>query len=262
MAAKKETTTMSIPAAIIVGAVIVGIALIVAFGGNTGGTIANTGGEAGDGRPNITEAAKKVGVNVRDLESCVENEETLDLVQADMLDAQQSGGRGTPYSVIVGPNGDTFPVSGAQDAAIFNLVIDHLIAGTPRSDDVVDFADPNATQLINQSIARNNGALPQLANDLTVNVQPVTPDEPVRGNPDATVTVIEFSDIDCPFCQRAHPTFESLVESRNDVKWVYRHLPLTQLHPEAQTKAVAAECVRELSDDETYWEYLDLLIQG
>ncbi len=57
---------------------------------------------------------------------------------------------------------------------------------------------------------------------------------------------------------------QQIVADHDDVQWVYRHFPITGLHPEAYEKAVASECAYELSgqDDEVFWKYLDNLIDA
>lgn len=86
-------------------------------------------------------------------------------------------------------------------------------------------------------------------------------DDHIYGNPDAEVFIVEYSDIDCPFCARVHPTLKSVVDnSDGEVAWVYRHFPIEQLHPEATEKAIATECVAKLAGNEAFWEYLDDLI--
>lgn len=86
-------------------------------------------------------------------------------------------------------------------------------------------------------------------------------DEFIYGNPEAEVFIVEYSDIDCPFCARVHPTLKSVVDNSNGtVAWVYRHFPIEQLHPEATRKAMATECVGRLAGNDAYWGYLDQLI--
>jgi protein-disulfide isomerase len=88
-------------------------------------------------------------------------------------------------------------------------------------------------------------------------------DDHIYGNPEAETFIIEYSDIDCPFCARVHPTIKSVVdESNGTVAWVYRQFPIEQLHPEAPFKAAATECVAKLAGNEAFWTYLDGLIQG
>lgn len=81
----------------------------------------------------------------------------------------------------------------------------------------------------------------------------------IRGNPDAPVTLIEYSDFECPFCKKFHPTVKKLVdESGGRVRWVYRHFPLDELHPgKARKEAVASECATELGGNEAFWKFAD-----
>lgn len=85
----------------------------------------------------------------------------------------------------------------------------------------------------------------------------VTSDDHIRGNPDASVSVIEFSDFECPFCGRLHPTLARLVEENDDVNWVYRHFPLTSIHTRAFAAAHASECVAELGGNDAFWAFSD-----
>ncbi len=90
-------------------------------------------------------------------------------------------------------------------------------------------------------------------------VKPVDPAlDHVRGNPDATVSVIEYSDFECPFCSRNHPTMQQIVDTYGgDVNWVYRHFPLA-FHPNAQKAAEASECAAE---EGKFWEMADMLME-
>lgn len=84
----------------------------------------------------------------------------------------------------------------------------------------------------------------------------VNENDNVFGNPDAKVTIIEFSDYECPFCARLHPTLERVVaESDGEVNWVYRHFPLTTIHPNAEPAAIAAECVARLAGNDAFWDF-------
>lgn len=88
-------------------------------------------------------------------------------------------------------------------------------------------------------------------------------DDFVYGNRDAEVVIFEYSDIDCPFCKRVHPTIKQVVdESNGTVAWVYRQFPIEQLHPQAPFKAAASECVGQLAGNDAFWNYLDSLIAG
>ena len=87
-------------------------------------------------------------------------------------------------------------------------------------------------------------------------------DDPVRGSPDAPITIIEFSDFQCPFCARFHvQTLPSILEEYVDsgkVNLVYRDFPIQSIHPNALPAAVAAECANEQG---MYWQYHDTLFE-
>jgi protein-disulfide isomerase len=85
----------------------------------------------------------------------------------------------------------------------------------------------------------------------------VRPDGPSQGPDGAPVTIVEFSDFQCPFCQRAKPVLEEIVARHpEDVRVVYRHLPLDSIHPRARASAEAAACA---ADGGRFWEFHDLL---
>jgi len=85
-------------------------------------------------------------------------------------------------------------------------------------------------------------------------------DDHIRGNASAPVTIVEFSDFECPFCARFHPTLKRVVEeSPNDVKWVYRHFPLSQIHSRARGAALASECVANLAGNDAFWQFADTM---
>lgn len=77
----------------------------------------------------------------------------------------------------------------------------------------------------------------------------------VRGNADARVTLVEYSDTECPFCKSFHPTMDQAVrEYDGKIRWVYRHFPLDAIHPKARKEAEATECAGAQGK---FWEYLD-----
>lgn len=78
----------------------------------------------------------------------------------------------------------------------------------------------------------------------------------IKGNRDAAITIVEFSDFQCSFCKRLHPTIERVVEENPDVKWVYRHFPLSS-HGESFAAAIASECVAKLAGNDAFWDYTD-----
>jgi protein-disulfide isomerase len=89
-------------------------------------------------------------------------------------------------------------------------------------------------------------------------VPAVGPADHIIGRVDAPVTIIEYSDFQCPFCSRFHEVLKTTVGTGAKVRWVYRHLPLSEIHAMAAGAAEAAECA---SDQGKFWEYADLVFQ-
>lgn len=121
------------------------------------------------------------------------------------------------------------------------------------------------------------GGLPDTSRGTAGNVQPtnnvvpsggnidieVSDSDHIRGNPSAKVTLVEFSDFECPFCQRFHPSVvQALEEYGDDLRWVYKHFPLTQIHPQAFPAAEASECVWEQKGDDGFWEFTDAMFNN
>ncbi len=95
-----------------------------------------------------------------------------------------------------------------------------------------------------------------------ITLQPITSKDWVKGNRNAKISVVEFSDTECPFCQRFHPTMQQVISTYGDkVNWVYRHFPLTSLHPKAPKEAEATECAGELGGNDAFWRYVDRLFE-
>jgi len=118
-------------------------------------------------------------------------------------------------------------------------------------------------ELINQAVT---AALAERGDTATGNTpgsntrfQVSVDDDPAWGPEDAPVTIVEFSDFQCPFCGRFHQqTYPRLRETYGDrIRFVYRDFPILQLHPNALISAQAANCANEQGK---YWEYHDLLL--
>lgn len=93
---------------------------------------------------------------------------------------------------------------------------------------------------------------------------PVTKDDHILGNPDASLTMIEFSDTECPYCKRFHGTMKKVMEEYGKdgrVNWVYRHFPLDSLHPKSRKEAEATECAAELGGNDKFWEYINRIYE-
>lgn len=109
----------------------------------------------------------------------------------------------------------------------------------------------------------NNGtptaAAPTLPEGDPSAVRPVDAGEHIRGNVNAPITLVEYSDFECPYCAAFHPTTQQVLDEYGDkVRLVYRHYPLS-FHPHAQKAAEASECVAEQKGNDGFWAYADAI---
>jgi protein-disulfide isomerase len=106
--------------------------------------------------------------------------------------------------------------------------------------------------------ARRARALLGNAEQLVDLVGPVDPDrDHVRGPADASVTLVEYGDLQCPYCGQAEPVVRELLTDA-DLRYVWRHLPLTDVHPQAQ---LAAEATEAAAAQGAFWQMHDLLLE-
>src|SRR5215472_12468268 len=125
-----------------------------------------------------------------------------------------------------------------------------------------------AAALLTWVVFQVTGLLPKplrlraLLGTATVIVDLAAPVDPrrdhIRGPMRAPVTVVEYGDFECPFCGRAEPAVRELLADFGDVRYVWRHLPLTDVHPHAQLAAEAAEAA---AAQDAFWEMHDALLR-
>ena len=90
----------------------------------------------------------------------------------------------------------------------------------------------------------------------------VSKDDHILGDINAKIIIVEYSDLECPFCKVFHATMHRVVtESGGKVAWVFRHYPIPQLHPKAFREAEATECAWEQGGNEAFWKYTDRLFE-
>lgn len=84
----------------------------------------------------------------------------------------------------------------------------------------------------------------------------------VRGNPNAPILIIEYSDYDCPFCKQYHTTLNQILNEygvTGKVAWVYRQFPLADLHPNSPKISEAALCVGSIGGNDAFWKFTDTI---
>ncbi len=175
-------------------------------------------------------------------------------VRASVDEAAAFDFTGTPSFLFVDEaSKDAYPLVGAQPFDVFAGYIDAMIAGEPPVDPAA--AEQGAAQIPYWATAEG------LAPD---------PDNPGvnmagdfwRGDPDAPLTVIEFSDFQCPFCRQhtldTQPVLDEEFVDPGTVRWVFKHFPVEQSHPQAVASSGAAQCA---GNQGKFWEMHDLLFE-
>lgn len=100
----------------------------------------------------------------------------------------------------------------------------------------------------------------QAAPSTATNVRAPSAQDHIIGSLNAPLVLIEYSDFQCPFCNVVHPTLKRIAaESNGQIAWVYRHLPLESLHPNARPAALASECVAEQLGNDGFWKFADAI---
>lgn len=91
---------------------------------------------------------------------------------------------------------------------------------------------------------------------------PISEKDYPTGNKKSDIIVVEYSDTECPFCARLHPTMTQIQSEYGDrVSFVYRHFPLTQIHPNAYAEAQAIECIGKQLGSQKRRDYIDQMFQ-
>lgn len=211
---------------------------------------------------NFEKWASEAGVDVAKFKKAVESKKYAAKVDEDIALAKKVGATGTPAFRI---NGVT--VSGAQPFDKFKEVIDaemaaakKLIAsGTPASEVYIKRTKENAEATPAKDQAKDRKRPEE---DTTVWAVPVYDDDPMRGPKDALVTIVEWSEFQCPFCKRVEPTVKKILETYpKDVRVVWKDNPLP-FHPRAKPAANLARYAYKTKGNATFWEVHDALFES
>ena len=228
METHKTQSWLDIPKAIVLAGLFIGIGLAFGLSLGLSGASAPKNPTPRTAGTAIEQVLKAADIRADEYQACLKDGAASQRVQDDIDRGITSGVEGTPATIIVHvPTGASALLSGAQPINVFQQVIDALRAG-----ETVD--------------------VPMIEGDFTLDT-----DEHLIGNPEADIVMIEYSDYDCTFCQRVHPTLTQLVSDDGNIAWAYRHFPLTAIHPEALPKAIASECFAELGGAEAFWLFTE-----
>jgi len=210
-------------------------------------------------RPGLEKAAQDVGLDVAGVRRALDQAKYEPRIRRDQTLVNGLGATGTPTFFI---NGRKLP--GAVPFETFRPIIDEELAkaealvkaGTPPQGLYAKIMESAATSPVMVQGAAPAPAPPPPPPAPAVSKVELRPDDPVRGPRAAKVTVVEFSDFQCPFCGRVTPTLEQLEKAYpKDLRLAWKHQPLP-FHPNAMPAAEAAEAAREQGK---FWQMHDLM---
>ena len=199
----------------------------IIFGGGT--KVVETGPEAF-----YLSQAKEAGIRTKTFEQCIASPEIEARINEEIAEVNGIGGSGTPYNVIATQDGLLVPLPGAYPYEAFADIIDRALAGELTDEEIANSASIN-------------------------DIRPFDPERDYfKGPADAEITIYEWSDYECPFCSRVHPSLQQVVDTYPNVNWVYRNLPLS-FHQQAMPAAKAALCIGQEKGNDAFWEFTDTL---
>ena len=204
---------------------------------------------------NINAYAKEVGLDMTKFAADLNSAENKKAVAADQALARQFGARGTPNFFINGRN-----LVGAQPFPAFKTIIDEelkkaeklVAAGTPKAQVYAKLTAKGKTKAAAPK-------RPERKADTTVYKLPVSANDFSKGPSDALVTIVEFSEFQCPFCTRVNPTLQKVMKKYGkDVRVVFKHNPLS-FHKDAP---LAAQASIAAGKQGKFWEMHDVLFKN
>lgn len=191
----------------------------------------------------VTDILPELGLNEEELLTCVESGEFDERVTRDLQLANTLRLTGTPAVYIVDTQTNNAVLArGSYPFEILAQVIQDFLNDALVLGDTAFESEELGVKLVVEQFEGLN----------------IVEDDHLRGNPEARIALIEFSDLDCPYCATFHGTALNLVnEFTEDLVWVYRHMPLASIHPVAFSKSVATECAQKLGGDDAFWGIVD-----
>lgn len=142
--------------------------------------------------------------------------------------------------------------------SVFSLLLNIAFISTGGLRSLLSTAIPTAPEVITQQAIPPSqpSPSPDAPAPATNQIFNITKSDHVRGDFNAPITLVEFSDFECPFCERHYPTINQILSNyKGKVRLVYKHFPLS-FHPNAQKAAESSECA---GDQGKFWEYHDKL---
>lgn len=191
---------------------------------------------------NLKKYAQELKLDTKKFNQCLDNNEKKAQVEKEINEAINEGVGATPTFFLNG-----YLISGAIPFDMFKTLIDYELSfgfasGKKPTEDV--------QKLISQGVIK-------IEQKKEVKIED---NYPSQGPANAKITLVEYSDFECPFCATVYPTVKKIMESySNNIRFIYKQFPLTSIHPNAQKAAEASLCAL---DQGKFWEYHDKLFES
>jgi len=208
--------------------------------------------KAGDLNDWLEKEAESIGLDMEKFKNDFESKQIRNIIEKDKAIAESMGIRGTPATFINGRF-----VNGALPFETFKSVIDEelkkvepLKAKGLTGDDLYKEIIKDGLTRVSKSAGRDKkGKDPDKIYEIKL-----SGNEPVKGNKDAEITIVEFSEFQCPFCRKGAYAVEEVIEDYKDkVKLVFKHMPLA-FHKEAKPAAFFTIAVKITYGDEKFFQ--------
>ncbi len=222
---QEELKKISTPIAIIVAGLLIMIGVMV-----SGYVKNNTGADKNS-------ISAKLGISKEKIVACIEKTDAEKLfnkintsVQSALSGLEKEDMVGTPYTIILGSNGSKAQARGALPKEELQKIISQVAEG--KVDKEYEYKG---------------------------SVVPTEEGDHIKGNPNAPIKLIEYSDYDCPFCKKHHSTLTNITEESNgQIAWVFRHWPI---HESAVPKIITSECVNDIKGNDAFWKFSELVFE-
>ncbi len=223
-----EKLNVNPASAIIIGSIILGLSHL-GYGYIVYSAQTNTNNEPFS----VEKVAKEIKIKMSSWQACLGDANITKEVSDSINDGATAGVSGTPTTfVVVKKDNNYYVVSrieGARDYNFIKTAVDNALSGTTTKE--------------------------------LFKGKPINDTEFVRGKKD-TVFLIEYADAECPFCVRFHPIINKIMDTYQDrVGYVYRNFPLTQIHQDAERRAVAIVCAGKVGGIDSYFKYINKLYE-
>lgn len=163
-----------------------------------------------------------------------------------------------PERILIKKSTFSMILIGIVAASIVSAFLIGYVLGTQSESSEIIINDlDNIQPNLQKPISDSQQLGPQIIRNISLD------DDPLKGDPDAPITIVEFSDFQCPFCAKFHQTtllqLEQNYISTGKVNFVYRDFPIQSIHPNAIPAALSSECA---DDQGGFWEMHDMIFEN